>query len=462
MSDRMKDNDYSDTSDKKEYKTSEKSEKISEKNREDNSKDVNVKEDHSDKQASNQNENKAADHNDSNEVNKNAVTAQAEKTAQLENNNGEKNTQIAQVSNNNTQQSNTGEQKQVVDNSNLVNQSKTQKTNTGTEQVKTENKQSEVISNLIGEVKEETKVKVNVNVKNNAKAGEQQLNNNASQNLGDIETGESKAIKNVVAKPMEEKIIVSDEGVENTKGEQTLTSSKGINETNGDDKVIASNKNTKQQTNNLNQNAIASTKNMNVKSEVSVNTNSGTVKTTSIHSSTNGISSEVGNILTNGKAQTTAKTAESSANSFAKTMKAQEVIDQIKVDITKNISKELDKINIQLKPKELGAIEIKMELGHDGKLQATISASNQDTLNMLQKDAAELQKALNDAGLKADNQSLNFNFRGEQNSEGQQQNSSLANNGLNGNELMEEEISATELMLATQSYNANGNYSIKV
>jgi flagellar hook-length control protein FliK len=73
-------------------------------------------------------------------------------------------------------------------------------------------------------------------------------------------------------------------------------------------------------------------------------------------------------------------------------------------------------INIQLKPASLGAIQVKLDVGHDGKISAVISADRSDTLNLLRQDSQGLEQALRDAGLKADSGSLSFNLRGEQQS----------------------------------------------
>ncbi len=54
-----------------------------------------------------------------------------------------------------------------------------------------------------------------------------------------------------------------------------------------------------------------------------------------------------------------------------------------------------------------------MEVGHDGRVNAVVTADNKDTLDMLQKDSRELERALQQAGLQADSGSLSFNLRGQ-------------------------------------------------
>ncbi len=99
----------------------------------------------------------------------------------------------------------------------------------------------------------------------------------------------------------------------------------------------------------------------------------------------------------------------------------QEVVDQITVQIARQVKGGNDTIKITLKPVELGTIEVKLEVAPDGRVTAIVTADNKDTLALLQKDTRGLEKALNDAGLNTDSSSLSFNLRGEgQQTAGQQ------------------------------------------
>ena len=106
-------------------------------------------------------------------------------------------------------------------------------------------------------------------------------------------------------------------------------------------------------------------------------------------------------------------TAEAKNTSFRDVYKgmSKEAIEQIKVNITKSAVKGVDKIEIQLKPEDLGHIEIKMHITKDGKLQAHIISSRAETMDMLQKDMSSLEKAFNDAGFNTDEGSFSFSFR---------------------------------------------------
>ncbi len=127
-------------------------------------------------------------------------------------------------------------------------------------------------------------------------------------------------------------------------------------------------------------------------------------------------------------AQKAAPTQAAQAATPPKALPQNTVMDQVSVEIGKHAADGTDLIKVQLKPAELGRIEIKLEVGHDGQVAATVTADNKDTLSLLQKDASGLTKALADAGLKADTGSLSFNLRGEQ----QQQQQASGNDGGQG------------------------------
>ncbi len=88
-------------------------------------------------------------------------------------------------------------------------------------------------------------------------------------------------------------------------------------------------------------------------------------------------------------------------------------VEQVVFNLKQAVQNGTNRIEIQLKPAALGAIDIKLDLTHDGRITAVISADRSDTLNMLRQDASGLQQALRDAGLQADSSSLSFNLRGD-------------------------------------------------
>jgi hypothetical protein len=89
------------------------------------------------------------------------------------------------------------------------------------------------------------------------------------------------------------------------------------------------------------------------------------------------------------------------------------VTEQVFVQMARAARAGIDRIHIQLRPASLGRVEVRLDLGHDGRVAATVIADRPDTLEMLKSDARGLERALQEAGLKADTDSLQFGLRGE-------------------------------------------------
>lgn len=89
------------------------------------------------------------------------------------------------------------------------------------------------------------------------------------------------------------------------------------------------------------------------------------------------------------------------------------VVDQVSVQISKAVKDGIDRIHIQLRPEHMGRVDVRLEVT-DGRVAATVTADSKETLDMLQRDARELERALQQAGLQTDAGSLNFSLRGQQ------------------------------------------------
>ncbi len=137
---------------------------------------------------------------------------------------------------------------------------------------------------------------------------------------------------------------------------------------------------------------------------------------------------------------------------------------QVAVHITRAAAEGLDRIIIQLQPESLGKVDVKLEIGNDGRLTAVILAERTDTLDMLQRDARGLERALQEAGLKTDSGSLSFHLRGHGGGTSefaQHMNNSEADNGDTGDRLAGEEIDESELA-GGSNYARNGLLDIHV
>ena len=71
-----------------------------------------------------------------------------------------------------------------------------------------------------------------------------------------------------------------------------------------------------------------------------------------------------------------------------------------------------DVLIIRLDPAELGKIEVRLRMDEAKQLSAEVTADQPATLDLLRRDADNLTRALNDAGFRADDQSLRFDSRG--------------------------------------------------
>lgn len=91
------------------------------------------------------------------------------------------------------------------------------------------------------------------------------------------------------------------------------------------------------------------------------------------------------------------------------------VPDQVAVHIKKNVADDVDHFTINLHPAELGRIDIKLDIGADGRVNAMVAVEKAQTLELLQRDSRGLERALQDAGLQTDSNSLNFSLRGDGN-----------------------------------------------
>lgn len=157
---------------------------------------------------------------------------------------------------------------------------------------------------------------------------------------------------------------------------------------------------------------------------------------TAVEASANTAVEGVSSVSANAHAMGTAATAnaahaepkaQASETSFRDVYKgmSKEVVEQVKVNITKSAIKGVDNIDIKLKPEDLGHIQIKMQISKDGKLQAHIIASRPETVEMLREEVQSLEKAFQDAGFDTDSGSFSFSFSEDAENRGQDRNAEL-------------------------------------
>jgi chemotaxis protein MotD len=70
-----------------------------------------------------------------------------------------------------------------------------------------------------------------------------------------------------------------------------------------------------------------------------------------------------------------------------------------------------NRFEIRLDPPELGRIEVRLDVDRDGNTTTRLIADRSDTLDLMRRDSAGLERALQDAGLKTADNGLQFSLR---------------------------------------------------
>jgi flagellar hook-length control protein FliK len=100
--------------------------------------------------------------------------------------------------------------------------------------------------------------------------------------------------------------------------------------------------------------------------------------------------------------------------------------EQVAIQIQKAMQNGSNRLTVNLEPAELGRVEVKLDVDKDKNVTASIVVDRPATLDLLQRDAKTLERALQDAGLQTNDGSLSFSLR---NGAGQ---GSGGGNGANG------------------------------
>jgi flagellar hook-length control protein FliK len=69
------------------------------------------------------------------------------------------------------------------------------------------------------------------------------------------------------------------------------------------------------------------------------------------------------------------------------------------------------RFEIRLDPPELGRIDVRLDVDRDGNVTSRMTVERAETLDLLKRDAAQLERALHQAGLKTSDQALEFSLR---------------------------------------------------
>jgi flagellar hook-length control protein FliK len=85
---------------------------------------------------------------------------------------------------------------------------------------------------------------------------------------------------------------------------------------------------------------------------------------------------------------------------------------EIGVQIAHRVAAGGDELIVRLDPPTLGRIEVRMTFDDRASLRAVFTADSAPALDMLRRDGADLTRALSDAGIRSDAQTLRFDSRG--------------------------------------------------
>ncbi len=78
--------------------------------------------------------------------------------------------------------------------------------------------------------------------------------------------------------------------------------------------------------------------------------------------------------------------------------------------IAKNVDNGVNRFEIRLDPPELGKLDVTMEMDNKGRVRVHMVVERAEALDFLQRDARALEKALSDAGLDVDRESVSFSL----------------------------------------------------
>lgn len=109
----------------------------------------------------------------------------------------------------------------------------------------------------------------------------------------------------------------------------------------------------------------------------------------------------------------------------------------IALSIAQKAQNGLQQFEIRLNPPELGRVNVRLEFGKDGQVTTHLIVERPETLDLLNKDARQLERALTEAGVKIENDGLSFSLKEQDTKESDQDQSA---NGFEQSASSDEEI----------------------
>jgi chemotaxis protein MotD len=86
-------------------------------------------------------------------------------------------------------------------------------------------------------------------------------------------------------------------------------------------------------------------------------------------------------------------------------------LESLAVEIAARAQSGRNRFEIRLDPPELGRIDVRLDIDRSGQVTSRLVVDKAETLDALRRDAHQLERALQDAGLKTSDNSLQFSLR---------------------------------------------------
>jgi flagellar hook-length control protein FliK len=112
-----------------------------------------------------------------------------------------------------------------------------------------------------------------------------------------------------------------------------------------------------------------------------------------------------------GQAAAATAAAPQSAGASNPLVSAPVPLESLAVEIASRAQGGRNRFEIRLDPPELGRIEVRLDIDKSGNVTSRLVVEKTETLDVLRRDAHQLERALQDAGLKTSDNSLQFSLR---------------------------------------------------
>jgi len=103
-------------------------------------------------------------------------------------------------------------------------------------------------------------------------------------------------------------------------------------------------------------------------------------------------------------------------------------VSALAVHIAQQFKNGARRFDIRLDPPELGRIDVRLDVSRDGQVSTHLVVERAETLDLLQRDARQLERALQDAGLDTSKEDMKFSLKDQGLEQGEQENAASDDN----------------------------------